>query len=855
MNLDVAKQTRFGKLIRFLRFYPERILTGCVLALTLISAMSMGLSSDGFAILDTDFISGNSESCSFSSTVTSAHTTNLSPGGSAENIGSTKITTICPNSVDHQVYAVGYTNDTTGNTDLISSDNNTIPTGTGTGNVSNWSMKIAKDTTSYSPANLTIDTGYDAYHAVPATTARIASYTGGTDSTTGSAVLATYKAKVSDSQSSGAYTGKVKFTLTATMLYSVTIATTAGIAKVSLNGVECTTTAGCTVANLTSGQSYALVATPASGSSFVRWNPGQNGTLASATSASTTYTVGDGSSLITPIAELGTSTLQIQYGTGIASMTVNGNAVTNNGTVNLSYGTPLNISATLNPGYSLSDYTFTPLSVTSSRIAANASFTGTYIQNLSASSCATTASTVYDSRDMHAYTIQRLADGKCWMMENLDLGRTTLTTNLTSANTNIATTVTAATFNSWKKTSGTATYDTGEFINVSGTDSTSGTPYGTLYNYYAASAGTISGSSNGSNATYDICPAGWRLPTGGSSGEFQALYAKYNSNALMRASIANGGAAFALAGLFGNSTPPANQGSYGYYWSSTRYEHNNTYMYGLSFDTSNVYPVNGGSRSYGGAIRCVLDEPPTILDLTYMQDFNGLSADDKASVLASMEDSTTYTLIDNRDNKSYAIAKMKDGNIWMAENLDLGRTTLTTDLTSANTNIATTVTAATFNGWQKTSGSLTYNAGEFINVSGTDATSGTAYGTLYNYYAASAGTISGSSNSSDASYDICPAGWRLPTGGSSGEFQALYTKYNSNALMRASIENNGAAFALAGRFLNSTPASQGSIGNYWSSTRGNDANMYGLFLYTSSASPANHDGRYCGYSIRCLLGS
>ena len=216
---------------------------------------------------------------------------------------------------------------------------------------------------------------------------------------------------------------------------------------------------------------------------------------------------------------------------------------------------------------------------------------------------------------------------------------------------------------------------------------------------------------------------------------------------------------------------------------------------------------------------------------------------------------TARTVFDSRDNHAYIIQRLADGNCWMMENLDLGRTTLTTDLTSANTNLSTTVTASTFNGWKKTSGSQTYTAGEFINVSGTDATSGTAYGTLYNYYAASAGTISGSSNSSDASYDICPAGWRLPTGGSSGEFQALYTKYNSNALMRASIENNGAAFALAGRFLNSTPASQGSIGNYWSSTRGNDANMYGLFLYTSSASPANHDGRYCGYSIRCLLGS
>ena len=225
------------------------------------------------------------------------------------------------------------------------------------------------------------------------------------------------------------------------------------------------------------------------------------------------------------------------------------------------------------------------------------------MQNMSASSCTSTPSQVRDTRDDHFYTVQRLADGKCWMMENLDLGRTGITTDLTSSNTNLATTVTAETFNSWKKTSGSGTYDAGEYISVSGTDSTSGTAYGTLYNYYAASAGTISGSSNSSNASYDICPAGWRLPTGGSSGEFQALYAEYNSNALMRASIENSGAAFALAGYF-NRAAPANQGSYGLYWSSTRSD--GSCMYNLSFNTSSVSPADRGYRNNGNAVRCVL---------------------------------------------------------------------------------------------------------------------------------------------------------------------------------------------------------------------------------------------------------
>ena len=228
----------------------------------------------------------------------------------------------------------------------------------------------------------------------------------------------------------------------------------------------------------------------------------------------------------------------------------------------------------------------------------------TAMQNLPAASCTSTPKQVRDTRDDHVYTVQRLLDGKCWMMENLDLGRTGITTDLTSSNTNLATTVTAETFNSWKKTSGSATYDAGEYISVSGTDSTSGTAYGTLYNYYAASAGTISGSSNSNNASYDICPAGWRLPTGGSSGEFKALYAEYNSNALMRASIENSGAAFALAGFFGDAAP-ALQGSDGDYWSSIR--NNDTYMYRLTLNTSSVYPADSYYRYIGSAIRCVLE--------------------------------------------------------------------------------------------------------------------------------------------------------------------------------------------------------------------------------------------------------
>ena len=221
-------------------------------------------------------------------------------------------------------------------------------------------------------------------------------------------------------------------------------------------------------------------------------------------------------------------------------------------------------------------------------------------------SCSTTPTTLTDARDGQTYQVAKLKDGKCWMTTNLRLGSTTLTTDLTSANTNLSTTISASTFNGWKKTSGTATYTASEYMTVSGNDNSSGgpgTPYGVLYNYCAASAGTICATYNLSNASYDICPKGWRLPTGGGSGEFQALYTQYGSAANMRKSVASGGAAFALAGVFGTGSPEY-QGDYGYYWASTNTF--NTHMDRLYLDVQNVDATDGYYRRYGNSIRCVL---------------------------------------------------------------------------------------------------------------------------------------------------------------------------------------------------------------------------------------------------------
>ena len=243
----------------------------------------------------------------------------------------------------------------------------------------------------------------------------------------------------------------------------------------------------------------------------------------------------------------------------------------------------------------------------------------------------------------------------------------------------------------------------------------------------------------------------------------------------------------------------------------------------------------------------------TISDLTYLQEFKDLSANDRVSIASSMVENTTYDLIDNRDNKTYPVAKLKDGNIWMVENLDLGRTIITVNLTYTNTNLRNTIYTSTFNSWKKTSGTTSYDSGEFISLDGTDTISGTSYGTLYNYYAISAGTISGNDNSSNATYDLCPAGWRLPTSGSSGEFQALYDNYNSVALMRAPIANGGAAVAFAGLIPGGAPTSQEQNGFYWSSSATASGQTMGIMIINTSVYPNNQMPRYFGLSARCLV--
>ena len=191
--------------------------------------------------------------------------------------------------------------------------------------------------------------------------------------------------------------------------------------------------------------------------------------------------------------------------------------------------------------------------------------------------------TLVDTRDNNTYTVSKLADGKCWMTQNLRIIDKTITPADSDVTLNY--TIPASSL------SGFISYNTSNaYVNSDGG----------FYNWYAATAGTgtTALTVNGQNTTVSICPKGWRLPTGGGSGEFLVLYNNYNSSSSLRSNLVN----LTSSGyVFSNSR--YYQGSDGYYWSSTV---DSSYgAYSLHLNTSNVDPVNYGTKYYGFSVRCI----------------------------------------------------------------------------------------------------------------------------------------------------------------------------------------------------------------------------------------------------------
>lgn len=156
-------------------------------------------------------------SCTMSQTVLSNSAT-MNPG-ELSTIGSSRIAAYCNDSSGYDIYAIGYTNGEYGNTNMKSTDGNTIPTGT-SGQDSYWNMTLSPGTAISSPSYIpTIVSPFSSPTTIPTDYAKVATYPSiaapqGTDPlTSGSYFTSTYSSFVSTTQPAGVYTGAVQYVM------------------------------------------------------------------------------------------------------------------------------------------------------------------------------------------------------------------------------------------------------------------------------------------------------------------------------------------------------------------------------------------------------------------------------------------------------------------------------------------------------------------------------------------------------------------------------------------------------------------------------------------------------------------
>ena len=269
-----------------------------------------------------------------------------------------------------------------------------------------------------------------------------------------------------------------------------------------------------------------------------------------------------------------------------------------------------------------------------------------------------TVTALKDARDNNVYAIAKLADGKCWMIENLRLDDSVTLSSSNTHNPSLPITNTysprttsyhlSSTINPYNTTwcvtyssdcmdqSMLATNNTTLFINntfSSYSASSDVYSYGNYYNWYSATAGYGKYDNNngaGYHAPGDICPAGWHLPKGGGKSQesinefwslivvginngvkpanYDDLSGPYYSGTTEAGPVSNALRAypnnFVISGYV-DSSLIGGRNSNGYYWTASGYNRSSAHgVYIERFKT--VTPgTNYETKWYGRTIRCV----------------------------------------------------------------------------------------------------------------------------------------------------------------------------------------------------------------------------------------------------------
>lgn len=246
--------------------------------------------------------------CTMSSSSTN-HTATVNGGSYATNVGGeSTVSVVCNDRNGYSVYAVGYGNDTLGNTNLTGSSTNlTIPTGTSTdASVSNWAMKLTAVTGTYTPTILSDANGSFAnYHVVPSNATKVVTYPNDINVSTSSQFKASYAVAIASNQAVDTYVGKVKYTVVhpnyanadGSTIYPVTLTLGANTSSITIDGTTYSTSGASP--SLSYG-THTISATFPSGYELDSWSATGGVVISGPTSASTTITVtGSGTLTVT----------------------------------------------------------------------------------------------------------------------------------------------------------------------------------------------------------------------------------------------------------------------------------------------------------------------------------------------------------------------------------------------------------------------------------------------------------------------------------------------------------------------------------------------------------------------------
>ncbi|MCL2038672.1 hypothetical protein FWG86_02110 [Candidatus Saccharibacteria bacterium] len=530
-----------------------------------------------------------------------------------------------------------------------------------------------------------------------------------------------------------------------------------------------------------------------------------------------------------------------------------------------------------------------------------------YLQAININNCPVVRTMAVDARDNHTYWVRKItgtgAGGTdlCWMETNLAYagGGTntygdTINGMTLGTGANIASGQACYGDNATMNTNGQGCFwePTGSNITAGATEpstSTTGTgQYGYLYNWCAAMGGQASACQTSTatqpDTTINVCPAGWRLPTGpATTGEFTLLNNLINSGSTSSPSGLFNNGLYMYAGTFYNGSF-SDQGSGGYYWSSTVSSAANAFR--LYFTSSNVAPASANIKGYGRSVRCVNDsitaaEPlpppvpaPTGSDIQRIT-LEGTPGNYSCPI-------TRTRVRDARDGSTYWVRRINStqsggGDLcWMETNLAYkggGTNTYGDTMTiTAGTSIAGSLNANSTG-----SSSVCYGNNDSMNTNGqgcfweptgsnitvgatnpSTSTTGTGqYGVLYNWCAAmgnqSAACQTGAATQPDTTINVCPSGWRLPTGqATTGEFTLLNNTLNSGSTSSPTGLFTNGLYMYAGAFNYGSFGNQGSYGYYWSSTVSSTTTAFSLYFSSSSVSPAATVNKGAGFSVRCV---